>query len=160
MPKISAPVWFDGNGQFYNGQLFGVDAQAEVIGQVYKPNGHTIPGFAAALTVLCTEVKDPVYGGLFLQLSLDQWEQYIRNATASTAPQLVQFVHTVTADEEGGVTITDSQLDGFTIVQVWRNGVELNPDQVSVTGTTLTFTTSPADVLGEGDEIGITGYQQ
>lgn len=160
MPKIAAPVWYDGNGQFYAGQLFGVDSAAQVIGQVYKPNGHSIPGFGTSDTVLCTEVKDPVYGALFLQLSLAQWQQYIRNATASTAPQITQFVHTVTADEAGGVTITDSQLDGFALIQIWMNGIELDPANVEVSGDTLTFITSPAVALGEGDQIGISGYQQ
>lgn len=72
--KISVPVLWDENNNFLNGELFGVDAEAQVIGVVQKPTGKTVPPYTSTDLVDTVYVKDKVLGGLYLQLTLAQWQ--------------------------------------------------------------------------------------
>ena len=152
--KIPAPVWYDGNDAFLGGLLMAVDSEAQVIGPVQKPTGHSVPPFSTTGVQNTLYVKDPVLGGLFLNLTLDQWQAAIRKATVSPAPALMTKTYTIPPSGAGTSTITDTALTNVTFTEIWLNGIALDIGTVTYAGDTLTFP-SP---FGSGDVVGVVFY--
>lgn len=135
--KISVPVWFDGNDAFLNGELFGVDSASQVIGVVPKPTGPSVPPFTTSFTVNTLYVKDPVYGGLYLAMTLAQWQAAIRvasNTAAST--NIISRNFYITSPT---TTITDPDFIDANILEIWQGGIQLDTTTIDLTGDTLTF---------------------
>lgn len=152
--KIPAPVWYDGNDAFLGGLLMTVDSQAQVIGTVPKPTGHSVPPFSTTGVQNTLYVKDPVLGGLFLNYTLDQWQAAIRKASVSAAPNIIAKTYTIAPSDAGTTTITDPALTNVTFVEIWQNGIQLSIGSVIYAGDTLTF----PNPFGSGDVIGVVFY--
>lgn len=86
--KIGVPVLYDGNNQFLNNQIVGVDVLSIVVGIVQKPSGPSVvPGTVSSVNTLF--VTDPVLGGLYLSMTRAEWESQASAASSvsTAAPQ-------------------------------------------------------------------------
>lgn len=148
-PKISVPVLWDANGQFLNGELQAVGADALVIGEVQKPTGPSVPPYQNQPTVTTLFVKDKIFGALYLNMTSLQWQAAIRAATGSPSPiEQTKTYHPVVS----GNTITDPALTGATILFASIGGIAISPAGL-LSGDVLTF----AQDLN-GSEVIVTFY--
>jgi hypothetical protein len=147
--KISVPVLWDANNQWLNGELQAVDVEALIIGEVQKPIGPFVPPYQNPSTTTTLFVKDKTFGGLYLSVTLLQWEALIRAASGSPAPLLKTNVYTISTSTN---TITDPAFTGGTIIAAWIGGVSVDVTGL-LTGDTLTF---GQDL--NGAKVGVTFY--
>lgn len=100
---VSAPVLWDGNGNFQNNALVGVEANAIVVGPVMKP---TSPGNITQVQTL--QVKDRRFGTLYLNWTLSQWQE-AANSTSTAGDCLSPVGLLVNAGDTGArITWTDN----------------------------------------------------
>lgn len=123
--NISVPVLWDATGNFLNGALMGVSTEATVIGTVPKPSGIGIPGYAPPASVDTLQVKDPQLGDLYLDITLAEWR--VRIQPPQQSPNVTKpLTYTIGVDEAASSAITNTDLYGTTLLQVWVDGVELD----------------------------------
>lgn len=98
--NVSAPVLWDGEGNFLDGALVGIQANAIVVGYVQKPSGPSIPNqpLPGSTTVQCLQVKDRRLGTLYLTWTLEQWQAFTNiSATCQVPNGLVAMKETFSA---------------------------------------------------------------
>lgn len=152
--KIPIPVLWDSDNNFLNSNIVSVDASSVVIGTVPKPQ-KIYPPQAVPVLVNTLEIKEPNFGGLYLNVPLAVWQAAIRAASGTPAPLVQTRIYTINSTQAGSNTITDAALAGITIIAIWQNGQELNPTTIIYAGSSLTF---PASSLGIGDTVGVIFY--
>lgn len=76
--KVSVPVIWDSNGNFQGGAFFSVSVNSIVNGIVSKPTAPQIPGFPTTISYVDTlEVKDPTLGSLYLDMTLEEYNDAV-----------------------------------------------------------------------------------
>lgn len=157
--RVSVPALWDATGNFLNGALVGVAADAYVVGIVPKPSALSVPGYAAADNVDTLLVKDVVMGDLYLDMTLDEWRSAIQPPQQSPNRNK-NLTYTVGTDVPVGDTITDSGLYNITLLQVWIDGIEQDTRDLTYTANagggegSLQFTGD----LVEGQVVGVLGF--
>lgn len=147
---ISVPVWVDGSNHFLFGELLAVDSQSIVVGTVPKPAGYNTFPQPDSPMVNTLFVKDPNLGGLYLNVTLAQWQDMIKESSQSPAPTIATNVYTIAAASN---TLTDTALNGATLIVVMWNGVGQNIEGM-LSGDILTF----ASELQVDDTVQVTYF--
>jgi|GEM_PF-3997674 len=134
---VSAPVLWDGEGNFLNGALVGIEASAIVVGYVNKPSGPSIPFQAnpSSIPVQCLQLKDRRLGTLYTTLTLPQWQ-----AAANTTNVSPPFTESITASGDTTFVVpAKATLMGVNIISTDGSS-----------GSTLQFGTTPggSDISG------------
>lgn len=136
--SVSAPVLWDGNGNFQDGALVGIQADAIVVGYVQKPAGPWPPPYPNPTQIQTLQVKDRRFGTLYLLWTMEQWQSAANITFASP-----------TTEGTYSVTITGSPVSEITAAQLFNKVI----DQVSIGGTvqdmaTYTYTQNVGGLTG------------
>ena len=146
------PVWYDGNNQFLNGALIGVNSDANVVGVVQKPVGHSVPGYPVA-TKDTLFIKDTILGGLYLNMTAAQFYA-LAGLTASSPNQEKNLTVTISGTPS---SVTSALLYNATVNKVSKNGtgVDIRTITYSSNAVALTGTITFGSALANADVIEI-----
>lgn len=140
---VPVSVWFDGNNKFMNGQTINIQSDALAVGIVQKPTGHVIPGFGPQGLQNTLYVKDRILGGLYLNMTLQQFLTAIGKTAQSANKEKIYTVTIVGTPS----SITAADLYNVTLTQVTIGGVAVDNrtlgysfSDINKTGT-VTFST-------------------
>lgn len=148
---LTLPVLWNLDGTFQNNSLVNIDIESRYVATVQKPAKPFPPATGPAL-IPTLQVEDPNLGTLYLNVPYSVYQAAIIAASGSNSPQIRTIFTTITAPAAFYRSVF---LQGATVLQVWKNGVVLNPlTDYSLSGTTITFT----DGLSLNDSLGIIYY--
>lgn len=148
--KVNVPVLWDAAGNFKNGEVFSISVSSIINGVVAKPAGPTIPGYPIGNPIDTLFVKDPEVGGLYLNLTLQEYTDLV-GATSSSGNDTRSYDWVGDVDVIAGDIIDDPRLDGITILSVNKGGPTIY-DYIHA-GSTLDLTADGG--LAAGENLGI-----
>jgi hypothetical protein len=136
--KINVPVLWDASNNFRDGEIYSVSVASLIIGIVSRPPGISIPGYPQRTPVDTLQIKDPIFGTLFLTLTKEQYLELIGATQGS--PSDTQVINWVGGDTiPAGCTLTSDLLMGAKIISINKGGVTMYG--LSVVGDTLDLST-------------------
>lgn len=141
---VPVSVWFDGNNKFMNGQTINIQSDALAIGIVQKPTGPVILGFGPSGLQNTLYVRDRILGGLYLNMTLQQFLTAIGKTAQSANKEKIYTVtivgtpSSITAVDLYNVTLTQVTIGGIAVDQ---RTISYSSDDTNKTGT-VTFGSS------------------